>query len=135
MLRRIRERFGRVEGNTSSNIQVFNEPELGIDFASVFGREYSVEQWENIFCENEETTRYEDIEEVVGKLLSKGLNGRNLIIDTLSSPRKKTYTSRDANTEHEHRQKWRQHLIDLSSLSERNLKNIQQAARNLQQKS
>ncbi len=117
-----------------SSIAIIDEPGKGIDFEFVFGGEYAVEGWEKVFSQYEDRKqeKLELIDKIVGEAIKRGEDGRIKIVDELASPKKEMLIMKDARKYTEKKKEYEQFVININSMSETNLINMQKAIDNLQ---
>ncbi len=117
-----------------SSIAITDEPEKGIDFEFVFGGEYTVEEWEKAFSQYEDRRqeKLELIDKIVGEAIKRGEDARIKIVDELTSPKKEMLIMKDARKYSEKKKEYEQFVININSMSETNLINMQKAIDNLQ---
>ncbi len=113
-----------------SNLIVYNIPENGVEFEFVFGGEYTPEQWEealtDLYSKGDPKT-IERFEQIIKKANESTRKERVDFVDFLMAPSKGIIISENARELHESRVRYNQFLININSMSETNLANLQKA--------
>ena len=134
MVEGLKTKLNRVGDKIAPYIFVFNDQERGIDFESVFGGEYTTEEWESVFDEYKggRSLKFGFLGKIVGEAIERDKEGRFDFVDRLTSPAKGILIMEDARKHRKKELAYEQFLINVNSMSETNLMNMQKAINNLQ---
>lgn len=135
MLEKLIRGFSEIKNQIASHVLVFNEPERGVEFEFVFGGEYPAEEWERVFgdLKKERPDFFKSLGKIIIEANNRNQEERAEFVDSLMVPTKGILIMEGAGKKRETKKMYEQFLININSMSEFNLVNMQRAINNLKE--
>jgi len=133
MLEKLRRGIGEIRNRITSNVLVLNEPERGIEFEFVFGGEYPTEEWERVFgdLKKKSPDKFKLLGEIIREANSRTQEERVEFVDINTAPNQELIIEKGIRNRKEALNNYKQFLVNINSMSQSNLENMQKAIDNL----